>query len=89
MKNLANLGYIYQAHGSGTFARPHHVEGAISLQNNVGLTAEMARQGKIVKTTGISQRIVPLSKAAFVPGRRAFFSGTFLLLEINGRRNSG
>lgn len=44
LKNLANLGYIYQAHGSGTFARPHHVEGAISLQNNVGLTAEMARQ---------------------------------------------
>ncbi len=57
LKNLANLGYIYQAHGSGTFARPHHVEGAISLQNNVGLTAEMARQGKIVRQPALVNKL--------------------------------
>lgn len=85
LKNLANLGYIYQAHGSGTFARPHHVEGAISLQNNVGLTAEMARQGKIVKTTGISQQIVPLSKAAFVPESQKLAQDTELISVIRQR----
>lgn len=36
LKDLANLGYIYQAHGSGTFARPHHVEGPYRFKITLG-----------------------------------------------------
>ncbi|MDE3281507.1 GntR family transcriptional regulator [Lacticaseibacillus zeae] len=86
LKNLANLGYIYQAHGSGTFARPHHVEGAISLQNNVGLTEEMARQGKVVKTTHISQEVVPLAKADFIPENQKLDKATELISVIRQRK---
>ena len=45
----------------------------------------MARQGKIVKTTGISQQIVPLSKAAFVPESQKLAQDTELISVIRQR----
>lgn len=89
LKDLANLGYIYQAHGSGTFARPHHVEGAISLQNNVGLTEEMARQGRVVKTTAIHQQVITLDQADFLPESQKLPNETTLISVTRQRTLDG
>ncbi len=85
LEHLSNLGYIRQVHGIGTFARSHHNRGAISLQNNVGLTEEFARQGKTVKTVSTSQRIVPVSQAEFLPDSNQLPADAKLISVIRQR----
>lgn len=67
LDRLGKLGYIYQAHGIGTFIRPHNMTGAISLQNIDGLTEEITRQGKQVQIMSATQEIVPVAAADFLP----------------------
>ncbi|MHA3065420.1 GntR family transcriptional regulator [Lacticaseibacillus saniviri] len=85
LAQLGKLGYIFQAHGIGTFVRPHHIDGAISLQNVVGLTEEMARQGKVVKTVAVSQREVTVAEADFLPDVSNLTSDQVLISIIRQR----
>ncbi|WDF82626.1 GntR family transcriptional regulator [Lacticaseibacillus pabuli] len=64
---LGKMGYIYQAHGIGTFVRPRVEQGAVSIQNVAGLTAELERQGKKVTTQKATITPVIADQAAFQP----------------------
>lgn len=61
LAQLGKMGYIYQAHGIGTFVRARLEDGAVSIQNPTGLTAELERQGK--KVTTVQASIAPLTAA--------------------------
>lgn len=67
LAQLSTLGYIYQAHGIGTFGRPRHDDNVISLQHSVGLTAELERQGKKLTTVKYSVDKVTAVDAVFKP----------------------
>ncbi|WP_155286360.1 GntR family transcriptional regulator [Lacticaseibacillus zhaodongensis] len=67
LSRLSVLGYIYQAHGIGTFGRPRQDDNYVSVQNAVGLSTEMARQGKQLTTTDYSIDEVTAADAAFTP----------------------
>lgn len=67
LKKISNMGYTFQAHGLGTFVRPRLDRQAISLQNIVGMTDEIARQGRRLKTLKASIHEITVSQAEFLP----------------------
>lgn len=67
LSRLSALGYIYQAHGIGTFGRSRPDDNSMSVQNTVGLSAEMARQGKRLTTVKYSIAEVTSAEADFSP----------------------
>jgi GntR family transcriptional regulator of bglA len=67
LAQLSTLGYIYQAHGIGTFGRPRHDDNVISVQHSVGLTAELERQGKKITTVKYAINKVTAADAVFMP----------------------
>lgn len=67
LKNLSQMGYTFQAHGIGTFVRPRMNNHAISLQNPVGMTDEMARQGRHLTTKHATILATTVAEAAFLP----------------------
>lgn len=85
LDQLGKLGYTYQAHGIGTFIRPHNMTGAISLQNIDGLTEEITRQGKTVKMVATSQKIVTVSEADFLPNVETLDAKQELLSVVRKR----
>ena len=67
LKKLSQMGYTFQAHGIGTFVRPRMNNHAISLQNPVGMTDEMARQGRHLTTKHATILATRVAEAAFLP----------------------
>ncbi|SCB90383.1 GntR family transcriptional regulator [Weissella bombi] len=67
LKKISNMGYTFQAHGLGTFVRPRLDRQAISLQNIVGMTDEIARQGRQLKTLKASINELTVNQAEFLP----------------------
>lgn len=67
LKQLSDMGYTYQSHGVGTFVRPPQAQNSIALQHNGGLSEEVARQGRELKTKIAHKRVVTVSDAEFLP----------------------
>lgn len=67
LAQLSSLGYIYQAHGIGTFGRPLQDSNMVSIQHAVGLTAELDRQGKKLTTVKYSTNKTTAKDAKFKP----------------------
>lgn len=67
LSQLGDLGYIYQAQGIGSFVRPRRVNNALAVQHNLGLTEEMARPGRTIRTVVASRRIIQAAEADFLP----------------------
>lgn len=82
---LGDMGYIYQAQGIGSFIRPKYHENLLNLQNNVGLTEEIARPGRTIRTVEATQRIVSAKEAEFLPENTGLTSEV-QLIEIERLR---
>lgn len=67
LAQLGDRGVIYQVHGVGSFIRPKHHEKRLDMQNNLGITEEIARPGRKIETVKAAQRIVSASEADFFP----------------------
>lgn len=67
LAQLSTLGYIYQAHGIGTFGRPRQDHNMVSIQSAVGLTEDFERQGKKLTTVKYSLKQTTAAKAVFNP----------------------
>lgn len=67
LAKLSNMGYLYQAHGIGTFVRPRLDNSIISIQNSAGLTTKVSRQGKRLTTEHASIKTTTVQEAEFLP----------------------
>lgn len=85
LSQLGDLGYIYQAQGLGSFVRPRPTSQALTVQHNLGLTEEMARPGRTIRTVKASQRIIQAAQAEFLPQNNELTERT-PLIEINRLR---
>ncbi|MGX7149930.1 GntR family transcriptional regulator [Enterococcus ureasiticus] len=85
LAQLGDMGVIYQAQGVGSFIRPERHEKVLNLQNNIGITEEMARPGRTIKTIDASHRIVSVAEADFLPKNNEL-AQEVQLIEINRLR---
>ncbi|ALS02706.1 hypothetical protein ATZ33_15375 [Enterococcus silesiacus] len=85
LAQLGDMGVIYQAQGVGSFIRPERHEKVLNLQNNIGITEEMARPGRTIKTIEASHRIVSVAEADFLPKNNEL-AQSVQLIEINRLR---
>lgn len=67
LSQLSDLGYIYQVQGVGSFVRPRRVNNTLTVQHNLGLTEEMARPGRTIRTVTASRRKIQAADADFLP----------------------
>ena len=67
LAQLGDMGFIYQSQGIGSFIRPERHEKIKNMQNNLGITEEIARPGHAIETVKASQRIVSVTEADFLP----------------------
>lgn len=81
LKQLNEMGYVYQVHGVGTFVRPQQTNGSVALEHNGGLSAEMARIGRKLTTKIAKERVVAVKDAKFLP-ETANFADDDQLIEI-------
>ena len=82
LAQLGDMGVIYQAQGVGSFIRPERHEKVLNLQNNIGITEEMARPGRTIKTIEASHRVVSVVEADFLPKSNEL-AHDVQLIEIN------
>lgn len=85
LAQLSDMGVIYQAQGIGSFIRPERHEKVLNLQNNIGITEEMARPGRTIKTVEANRRIVSVAAADFLPKNNEL-APNVQLIEVNRLR---
>lgn len=85
LAQLSDMGFIYQAQGVGSFIRPERHEKIRNLQNNLGITEEIARPGRKIETVKASQRVVNAEEAEFLPRNNDLTADT-QLIEIERLR---
>ncbi|MDF8372284.1 GntR family transcriptional regulator [Weissella paramesenteroides] len=78
LQKLSRMGYTFQAHGIGTFVRARLDRQAISMQNIVGMTDEVARQGRQLTTKFANLAQTTAAEAGFLPINSAIDANTTL-----------
>lgn len=79
LSQLAGMGYIYQAHGIGTFVRPERKESSIGIQNQIDLAEELRLQGHSLKTERIDEKVIRAKQAVFSPSGIKLDPNIFLI----------
>lgn len=85
LAQLGDMGFIYQAQGVGSFIRPERHDKIMNLQNNLGITEEIARPGRKIETVKACQRMVSAAEAEFLPKNNDLTSDA-QLIEIDRLR---
>lgn len=86
LKQLSEMGYTYQVHGVGTFVRHQQSSDSIALEHEGGLSAEMKRIGRDLKTEKATEKIILASEAEFLP-RAHHFRDDEKLIDIKRWRS--
>lgn len=86
LAQLGDMGFIYQSQGIGSFVRPERHETIKNMQNNLGITEEIARPGHTMETVKASQRIVSVAEADFLP-KNGNIAHDVALIEIERFRS--